>query len=189
MLREIPGFGSGKAFKSMIAVIGYILIGFSVFSSVSCYKGVDTASTKTVQNSANEMSLKDSDVSTNPTAELEPRKVEDITIEQLMKDYFDNPTEADRKHKNKIYRINGKVSMIGSNAWTNSPFLIFSSEIKFKTSNINVSGWFTSNDRKILEPLEYGDGITIIGKCEGYNSGTNSIEISDCKILNLEKSK
>jgi hypothetical protein len=98
-----------------------------------------------------------------------------VTDEELLAAYENNEVSADDKYTGKTIRVTGSVNKIGM-AVGNQPYVEFGYR--------DVVAYFPGKS-KTLMTLQYGDVLTVEGKCKGKD-WMGIVAIEDCKVVSSD---
>ena len=113
---------------------------------------------------------------------------DETTIEQLVYDYTADEVTADAKYKGKglllneveVDNLDGYWVYIGLGEWVFEKTFFYSGTVKFE---------LRGDDYAILQNIEEGYVLTIVGECQGLVSGVYNKEpyifINDCWVNNI----
>jgi len=102
-----------------------------------------------------------------------------VTTAQLLRDYDRNPGEADRLYLEHTLKVTGTVGVIGKSA--EGKMHLDLKDTRFATTNV-VQCRFGFLSATALSPVQQGDLVTVVGRCEGKGKN-GTIALRDCRLL------
>lgn len=163
--------GKGLAIAGIIIGCITTLIFFSFMSSLG-------SASKTLQqvgsSSSNTSAPTNTQNSTPSEAPAAP--VPTVTAKKLVADYNDNQLSADKKYKDKVYKITGTIDDFGSEL-TGDPYVTLVGDGYFNTARCDFPGDATD----AISKLKKGQSVTFQGKVYGDLIG--SVSVNDCSII------
>jgi hypothetical protein len=109
------------------------------------------------------------------------RAADAISIDQLLADYEANEVAADRKYKGKWLKVRGEVEQIASADLLSDITVTLRPKDGFGMVDCAFRDEFGNRAAK----LRKGEAITVVGKCDGMNAGTD-VTLRDCELVEGE---
>ena len=154
-----------------------IIIGFFVFINLSDRDNKSATATNTTTSTSNEPELtqtqKDSVAKVEKQNEIEERKKQTFTPEDLVASYTQNEVSADENFKGKSFYVVGHIDHIGKDIMDDIYVTLGSSDV-IRSVQCYI------DDKDAVSQLQKGQKITIYGECDGLMM---NVQMKNCKLV------
>lgn len=101
----------------------------------------------------------------------------EVTATDLLTAYDDNTVAADQQYKDKLLKISGKVSDVGTDV-ADRTYITLQDE-RNEYAIISVQCYFGDDQKDAIAALKKGDAVVITGTCEGK---VVNVSVKNCKL-------